>query len=64
MAKALLIEELHLTVFAPGGLPEAEYEAIRRTLDAVRFQADLRRAVRDVLRQYPALSKTRVMITR
>jgi hypothetical protein len=55
MSRDLLIEELHISVYVPRGLPEAEYEAIRQTLDDARFQARLRRAVRHVVRQYPSL---------
>ena len=64
MAKAILIDEFHLTVFAPRGLRDSAYDAIRRTLDERRFQADLRRVVRGVVRQYPALGKVRISVTR
>jgi hypothetical protein len=64
MVKAILIDEFHLTVYAPRGLPEPEYDAVRQTLDDRRFQADLRRAAREVCRQYPALGKARVTLTR
>jgi len=64
MAKAILMEEFHLTVFAPRGLRESTYDAIRRTLDYRRFQADLSRAVRDVVRQHPSLAKVRITVTR
>ena len=64
MTKGIVIDEFHLTVFAPRDLPELEYEASRRTLDDRRFQGDLRRAVRDVARQYPSLGKVRVRLSR
>jgi hypothetical protein len=64
MAKTLLIEEFHLSVRAPSGLPERTYEAMRRTLDDPCFQAELRRATRDVCRRYPALARARVTLTR
>jgi hypothetical protein len=49
MSSAQLIEEVHLSVYVPRGLPEAEYEAVLQTLDDARFQARLRRAVRHVV---------------
>ena len=48
MAKTVLLDELHLTVHAPRGLPEPEYAAIRRTLARAHFHAALDRAIRDV----------------
>ena len=64
MAKLILIEEFHLSLFAPRGLSEPEYDAIRQVLDEASFQADLARAVRKLMRRYPALSKVRVKISR
>jgi hypothetical protein len=60
----LLIEEFHLSVYVPEGLRPAEYAAIRRTLDAARFRARLKRALRDVFRRYASLAKARVTLTR
>ena len=64
MAKSLLMDELHIAARAPRGLPEAEYSAIRQTLYGSDFQAGLRRAVRDVFRRHPELSKVRVTVAR
>jgi hypothetical protein len=64
MSRTLLVEEFHLTVRALRGLPEAEYAAMRRALDTARFQADLRRAVRALFRQHPALARARITLTR
>jgi hypothetical protein len=64
MAQTLLIDEFHLTARAPRGLPGAEYMAMRRALDEPRFQAELRRAMRDVFRRYPDLGKIRVTLSR
>jgi hypothetical protein len=64
MAQTILIDEFHLSVRAPRGLQEAEYEDIRRTLDEPRFQADLRRALRDVTRQHATLRKARLTLSR
>jgi hypothetical protein len=55
MSRDLLIEELHTSVYVPRGLPKAEYEAVRQTLDDARFLARLRRAVRHVVRHYSSL---------
>ncbi len=64
MAKAILMEEFHLTVFAPSGLPETEYNAIHRALNTTRFRASLGRAAREAFRNDPALAGVRVTLTR
>ncbi len=64
MAKMLLMEEFHVTVFAPRGLPEPKYMAIRQALDGRRFRADLGRAVRQVFRRYPTLRPVQVKLSR
>jgi len=64
MAKRLLMEEYHLTVFAPRGLREPQYRAIRRALDSRRFRTELGRAVRQAFRRYPALQQVRTQLSR
>ena len=64
MAKAILMDEIHLTVFAPRGLREEEYDAIRRILTDRCFRGDLRRTVGEVVRRYPVLRMIRVSVTR
>jgi hypothetical protein len=64
MAEPVLLDEFHMTVYVPRGLPEAAYEAMRRALDRARFQASLARAARGVFRQHPALRRARVALSR
>ena len=64
MARNLLIDEFHLTLFAPRQLNEEEYEAIYQTLNDAQFLKLLRRMVRDVVRKYPSLCEVRISITR
>jgi hypothetical protein len=64
MAKWILIDELHVSVRAPQGLAEAEYEAMSRALNRRRFRAGVRAAVRNVVRRYAALRKVRVVLSR
>lgn len=64
MAKFILIDEFHLTVYAPRGQPATEYDAVRHTLDDPPFQTALRRTVRHVARQFPDLRKVRLTLTR
>jgi hypothetical protein len=64
MAKRLLMEEYHLTVFAPRGLREPQYRAIRRALDSRRFRMDLGLAVRQAFRRYSALQRVRIQLSR
>jgi len=53
------MDQFHLSVFVPPGLPASTYRQLRRTLGKPRFQAALQRAVRQVVRCYPTLRKTR-----
>lgn len=64
MAKSILLDEIHLAVYAPDSLRAASYQAIRKVLDGASFRADLRRAVRDIIRRYPTLDKVRITISR
>jgi hypothetical protein len=64
MPKSIVMDEFHVTIVAPPNLRATEYNAIRRRLDDAQFQADLRRAVRDVFRRHPDLRKLRAHLTR
>ena len=64
MPKRILIDELHLTLRAPSGLPESQYLAIRRALQRKRFFIQLNKAVRIVLRGRPSLRNVVVAISR
>lgn len=63
MAKTIMMDEFHVTVFAPGGLRKAEYAGISRALNGARFRRDLGRAVRAVFRRHPSLRKVRVRLS-
>jgi hypothetical protein len=64
MAKALLLEEFHLSFTAPRRLAESEGDAARRTLSGARFRARLSCAIRDLTARFPTLAKVRVAVTR
>jgi hypothetical protein len=64
MTRVILMEEFHVTVYAPRGLREAIYDAMHRTLNGARFRAGLRGAVRKVLRKFPALHQAQVKVSR
>jgi hypothetical protein len=64
MPRMILMDEFHLGLRAPHGLPEVEYQAIRHVLNDRRFQAELRRAVREVASRHPALRTIRLVISR
>jgi hypothetical protein len=64
MSKRVLMDELHLTVRAPRGLPETEYDAIHEALTDWDFLTQLRRALRAVFRRRPALGKVKVSLHR
>jgi hypothetical protein len=63
VAKALLMDEFHIRVFALHGLAPPDYDAIRQVLDASRFKIALRRAVRTVFRRQLPWDKVRVTVT-
>jgi hypothetical protein len=63
VAKALLIDEFHITVYALHGLAPPDYDAIRQALDASHFKVALRRAVRTVLRRHLPWDTVRVTVT-
>jgi hypothetical protein len=64
MVEQIVIEEYHLTVLVPRGLPEAEAEAIRTTLTDPDFEARLRRAARRVFRREASLTEAKVRLGR
>ena len=64
MAKTILINEIHVSFYVPRDLPDGQCDAIRAILNHAIFLRQLRRAVRDVLRLYPALGSLRVTVTR
>ena len=64
MAKAIVMDEFHLTIYAPRGLPESAYDLLRRALDDPLFRADLRRAIKEVFLRHPPLDTIRFCVTR
>lgn len=64
MAKAILIDEIHVTVLALHGLREKEYAAMHKALHRRHFIRQLRQAVRSIAGKYPELSKAMVNVSR
>jgi hypothetical protein len=64
MARFILMDELHLTVYAPCGLPEADYDTITRALSGGHLRRQLLRSIQRVLRRHSALQKVRLTLTR
>jgi hypothetical protein len=64
MSQSIVIDEIHVHVNAPRGLPETVANPMVRTLQQSRFLLQLRAAVREVFRRYPELRKARVVIAR
>jgi hypothetical protein len=62
MAKTVLIDELHITLRIPAGLPDLA--AVRRTLQESKFLNRLRRAVRAAVRTWPQLASCRLKVSR
>lgn len=63
MGKYVTFDEFHVIVLAPPDLEDAACEAIQRILESQPFRSDLRRAVRQIIRQYPDLAPIRVRIS-
>ncbi len=63
MAKSILIEEFHVSVYVPVGLSKSTYASMRRTLNSTRFQSRLRNAVLKVFRRHPPLKATKFTIS-
>ncbi len=64
MAKFILLDEIHVAVQAPAGLPDDEIDAIRSTLLSRRFKARLNRRLRKLFAEFPVLTRLRVAISR
>jgi hypothetical protein len=64
MPRTILIDEIHIGMHVPKTLPEAEFQAIRSTLNDPRFQKELRQAVEEVVSRYVALGKVSVVLSR
>ena len=64
MARLIVLDEFHLTMLAPSTLREAEYRAIKRSLNSKRLHERMRAAVRHILHQYRALLAVRVRVSR
>jgi hypothetical protein len=62
--KNILIDELIVALRVPRELSEAESRIIRGMLMQAGFLRRVRQAVRDVLKQYTALSKVRITLAR
>lgn len=59
-----MIEEFHVTMKAPGRLPDRQYLAMRRVLNSRNFQGKLRTAVLELVKRQPQLASVRVTISR
>jgi hypothetical protein len=64
MPKSIVIDEIHVHVYASRGLPTAEYDRMVQALNRSGFLPQMRAAVRGVFRRYPALRKARVVLSR
>jgi hypothetical protein len=64
MAKFIVLDEVHLTVVAPRGLPPTEYDTIVQTVTSALFMTRLRHAVRRVFRGEPSLNQVKVRVSR
>jgi hypothetical protein len=64
LPKFILLDEFHIEVRIPHRTRDAQGIAMKRILDSVEFHTRIRRAARDVLRQYPAFKLARIRVSR
>jgi len=64
MPKTLLMDEIHISIHAPSGLPDRDHRAIQRTLSLAGLQRQLRAAVVAFFQRYRTLEKIRIVISR
>ena len=64
MAKTVILDEMHLVVRVPAGLPDRSANAARRALSDPRFVTELLRAMRAVVRARPELAVVRLTLVR
>lgn len=60
----VLIEELHVCLYAPQRLPERDYLRMRRILHSERFRRLVLRAMTRVVRERRPLDRLRITVTR
>ena len=58
------MDESHLTIYAPCGLPNAAYATLHRLSGGPLLRADLRRAIRDAFLRHPPLKTIRFSVPR
>jgi hypothetical protein len=63
MAKMILLDEFHVTIRAPAGLPDATCLKARTALNSKQLHDRLRRAVNRVFSQYLHLKSVKFTIT-
>jgi hypothetical protein len=63
MARLILLDQLRLSVLAPGNLPEPEARKVARLVSSARFRRKLLRALRAAFRQHPELARARVQLS-
>jgi hypothetical protein len=64
MARFVVIEEWHLTVYIPARLPQREADAVSNTLNDPNFEARLLRLIRRLFRREANLAKVKVRLSR
>jgi hypothetical protein len=63
MGVFVTFDEFRLSIRMPADLDDAACDAIRRILESRQFRTSLRRAIRDIVRQYAELAPVRARIT-
>ena len=64
MARKVLLEEFHLSLYARDDLKPQVYRSIRRRLNHQAFQTRMLEALHQVLRYYPSLQKVHLKVSR
>jgi hypothetical protein len=64
VSNQFLLEELHVGIYVPRRLADKATDRVRQVVDSRRFRSRLGRAVRAVVREFPALRPVRVRVSR
>ncbi len=64
MPRFVILDEIHVSLLVPRGLPDPETQTIWLAVNDVRFDKELRRAIRRLIRRRVARARVRIRVYR
>jgi hypothetical protein len=64
VSSQFLLEEFHVGIYIPRRLADEATDRVRQVVDSRQFRSRLGRAVRAMVREFPALRPVRVRVSR